>query len=240
MENITVKGQIADAVNILAEYLGQRDVCALDQPHLLAAENIPCADVIVLFGGSILAGGDVLAHAMKEHVAQNYIIVGGAGHTTGTLREIMHEKYPDWDTQLLPEAKLFQGYLNRKYGLSADFLECRSTNCGNNITFLLDLLEVENIHPRSVILCQDATMQRRMAAVLRKYRPQMKIINYSTYKLHVSDKGGELCFDRSPEGMWDMKRYISLLMGEIPRLYDDENGYGPKGKGYLAHEDVPE
>ena len=40
--------------------------------------------------------------------------------------------------------------------------------------------------------------------------------------------------------MWDIERYITLLMGELPRLTDDENGYGPKGKGYIAHVDIPD
>ncbi len=39
--------------------------------------------------------------------------------------------------------------------------------------------------------------------------------------------------------MWDIPRYRTLLMGEVPRLRDDENGYGPNGAGYLAHVDVP-
>lgn len=29
-------------------------------------------------------------------------------------------------------------------------------------------------------------------------------------------------------------------MGEIPRLSDDANGYGPNGKNYIAHVDIPE
>ena len=29
-------------------------------------------------------------------------------------------------------------------------------------------------------------------------------------------------------------------MGEIPRLSDDIDGYGPKGTGYIAHVDIPE
>lgn len=41
-------------------------------------------------------------------------------------------------------------------------------------------------------------------------------------------------------GMWESDRYINLLMGEIPRLRDDENGYGPAGKGFIAHVDIPE
>ena len=40
--------------------------------------------------------------------------------------------------------------------------------------------------------------------------------------------------------MWDMERYLNLLMGEIPRLRDDENGYGPQGKNFIAHVDIPE
>jgi len=35
------------------------------------------------------------------------------------------------------------------------------------------------------------------------------------------------------------KKYISLLMGEIPGLLDDTNGYGPNGKIYIAHVDIP-
>lgn len=40
--------------------------------------------------------------------------------------------------------------------------------------------------------------------------------------------------------MWDVDRYVNLLMGEIPRLMDNENGYGPKGKGFIAHVDIPD
>ena len=38
---------------------------------------------------------------------------------------------------------------------------------------------------------------------------------------------------------WVMERYMSLLLGEIPRLTDGIGGYGPKGKGYIAHVDIP-
>lgn len=29
-------------------------------------------------------------------------------------------------------------------------------------------------------------------------------------------------------------------MGEIPRLNDDENGYGPRGKNFISHVDIPQ
>jgi len=41
------------------------------------------------------------------------------------------------------------------------------------------------------------------------------------------------------QGVWDVDRYISLLLGEIPRLRDDEGGYGPAGKNFIDHIDVP-
>ena len=36
------------------------------------------------------------------------------------------------------------------------------------------------------------------------------------------------------------ERYMSLLMGEIPRLTDDAAGYGPQGRNYITHVTIPE
>lgn len=33
---------------------------------------------------------------------------------------------------------------------------------------------------------------------------------------------------------------MSLLLSEVPRLRDDAQGYGPKGRGFIAHVDLPE
>ena len=153
---------IAKNINILGGFCGKRDVSELTQKQLQDTCGITQADVMVLFGGSILCGGNVLAQAMKNRVAKTYVIVGGAGHTTETLRKKMHKEFPEIETDELPEAQVFAGYLKHRYGLEADFLECESTNCGNNITYLLDLLKKQGISFKSIILSQDATMQRRM------------------------------------------------------------------------------
>ncbi|MCH3971160.1 MAG: YdcF family protein [Oscillospiraceae bacterium] len=227
-------------INTLGRFCGVRDVPVLSQHALYEKYGFPTADLMVLFGGSILCGGDVLAVAMKENVAKCYMIVGGVGHTTQALRDRVQAAFPGWNTAGLPEAELLNGCLKRKYGLSADLLECRSTNCGNNITFLLELLKKQHMNIHSCILMQDASMQRRMAAVMRKARPDMTIINYASYNVQVVEQNGQPAFESTPSGMWSMERYVTLLMGEIPRLVDDENGYGPNGRGYLAHEDVPD
>lgn len=40
--------------------------------------------------------------------------------------------------------------------------------------------------------------------------------------------------------LWEKQRFLDLIIGEIPRLRDDEEGYGPRGKGFIVHVDVPE
>ena len=238
---IKINLKTANNINILGKFCGIRDINELSQEKLLEYYGIRQADVMVLFGGSVLAGGDVLAEAIKNNIAKKYIIVGGAGHTTETLRQIIHQEYPEIETRDLPEAEIFQRYLKTVYGCKADYLETQSTNCGNNITYLLDLLREKNIGFKSIILSQDASMQRRMAAGLKKYvQEDIVIINYATYTVNVLSAGEELCYEKEIHGMWTIDRYVNLLMGEIPRLTDDENGYGPNGKNFIAHVDVPE
>ena len=232
--------EIARCVNVLGAFCGARDVPALTRDQLRGAIGQEQADVMALFGGSILAGAEVLAGAMREGVAKKYVIVGGAGHTTQSLRDEIHRREPSIETAGRPEAEIFAAYLARRYGLRPDALECESTNCGNNITNLLALLEQEGIEMQSIILCQDATMQRRMEAGLRKYRPYARIVSFASYRATVRASDGGLEYSEEIDGMWDVERYMTLLMGEIPRLTDDEGGYGPRGKDFIAHVDVPQ
>lgn len=231
--------RIAKNINILGAFCGKRDIPELTSEQLLKNYGLVQADVMVLFGGSIMCGGDVLAQAMQNNIAKKYVIVGGAGHTTETLRVKMHEEFPDIETDGLSEAEVFAKYLKHQYGLKPDLLECQSTNCGNNITYLLDLLKNNDITFESIIISQDATMQHRMDAGLRKYvSDSVTIINYAVYSAKVIVDDSALVYEKDIWGMWDIDRYISLLMGEIPRLSDDENGYGPKGKDFIAHVDI--
>lgn len=233
--------KIAENINVLGAFCGKRDVAQLTRKCLFEKYGFEQADVMVLFGGSILAGGDVLANAIAQKVAKKFLIVGGIGHTTETLQKRVQQEYPAIETDGLSEAQVFQQYLATVYGCKADFLETESTNCGNNITNLLALLKENHLSFHSIILCQDATMQNRMDAGMRKYASAgTVIINYASYCATVVNEAETgLSFTESIHGMWDMARYINLLMGEIPRLTDNENGYGPKGKQYIAHVTIP-
>lgn len=232
--------KIAECINILGDFCGKRDVSKLTRGELEAQYGFSQADVMVLFGGSILEGGRIFAEAMKQKTAKTYVIVGGEGHTTETLRQKMHAEFSEIETKGLPEAMVYAAYLKSQYGLAADYLECRSTNCGNNITYLLELLSEKKVDCKNMIFVQDAAMQRRMEAGMRKLAPDITVINYAAYHAVVCEKDGRLAYGKDIWGMWDMEHYLSLLMGEIPRLTDDRNGYGPCGSDYIAHVDIPE
>ena len=57
--------RLAQCISILGSFLGMRDVPELTREALCRAYGFAQADVMALFGGSVLAGGDVLARAMQ-------------------------------------------------------------------------------------------------------------------------------------------------------------------------------
>ena len=251
--------RIATCANIIAAWLGMRDFTSLDQQSMRQEAGLTdgVADLLVLFGGGILGSVDFLACAMRRGVARKYAVVGGRGHATYGLSASVEKFFlqaadsgMDLPTDLpnpqtASEAHMISAVLELRYGLKPDLLEAHSTNCGNNIEYLLDLLDEERVAPKSVVLCQDAAMQRRMDATWRKQiadRPRYaatRVINWAFYQAEVVWADDELTYANAPEGMWDIDRYLSLLVGDVARLVDDEHGYGPRGASFIAHVDVP-
>ena len=246
--------RIASCANVLADWLGMRDASDLTRAALEREAGLTdgVANLFVLFGGGVIGTVETLAVAMRSGIAQRYAIVGGRGHATYGLEEAVRAEMAGWprekriDPSRASEAEMLAAVLSHRHGLSADLLETRSTNCGNNITFLLDLLDEDDAPPASVILSQDATMQRRMVATWQRQvegRPRYantKVVSWASYRTRLEWRDGRLTYDAAPEGMWDIDRYLSLLVGDVSRLTDDEHGYGPNGTGFVAHVDVPD
>ncbi|GAB2577977.1 hypothetical protein Aab01nite_10590 [Paractinoplanes abujensis] len=221
-------------VNTLVDFCAMRDVDDLTREAVESAAGGP-VDVAVLYGGSILAGADVFARIATAGLARHYMIVGGQGHSTDVLRRALAG--PDVDAR--SEASLFDQYLRDRHGIAVDLLEHESTNCGSNVRNTLTQLAAARLPHRRILIVQDASMQRRMDAGFRLHAPDVRIVNYAAHRTHIDLVDGEPAFANPPIGMWSPDRYVSLLMGEIPRLADDENGYGPRGRHFIAHVDVP-
>lgn len=179
-------------------------------------------DVTLLFGGSLPDAWDTAADAVRRGVTDTLILVGGLGHTTDALRTVLHERGHRADA--VTEADLMATYLRETHGLSDFLIERSSTNCGDNVAFARDLVVRSGLSPTSVALVQDPTMQRRMDAVARHLWPTVQRVNRP-----------------GPDTRrWPLRRWVALVLGEVPRLRDDVDGYGPRGRGYLAHVDVPD
>lgn len=247
---------LAASANTVEKWLALRDVEKLESDDLYPVLGDECADLMVVFGGGVVQAANTLAEAMHTGIAHRFAIVGGKGRATWNLRLFMREyaaEHPQSepvakvDVENDSEAQLLNAFLQAEHGLAADWLETRSTNCGNNISFMLDHLESIGYYPRSIILSQDAVMQRRMLATILhqgQNRPAfhgLRIVNYAYYDAKLTFNEGELRYlEPVPLGMWPPQTYLEHLASEVHRLYDDQNGYGPRGKDYLVHVDVPE
>lgn len=124
-------------------------------------------------------------------------------------------------------------------------VEDRSTNCGaQNARFTRQMLEERGIAHRAGVVIQDPTMQRRTMATFARVWQGEEIAAPQWYStpgcspvLCTSNNG--LTFSGEQEGLWPVGRYLALILGELPRLADNPQGYGPLGKGFIAHVDIP-
>lgn len=240
MKNID---ETAEKINILGDFLSRRDISALTTEEIKNKYNVEKADIIILFGGSIIQGWDIAAKAFKSGTAGQILISGGIGHTTNELWHVISENFPDIDALNRPEADIIADYFKLIHGIDKPLIENQSTNCGNNVTFALNVLKEKSILPKNIIIIQDSTMQQRMDATFKKFleNENINIINFAPYVAKVKADQNILKFEPPHiKGMWSMEKYINLLMGEIPRLSDNENGYGPKGKNFIASVNIPE
>jgi uncharacterized SAM-binding protein YcdF (DUF218 family) len=176
-------------------------------------------DVLLLFGGSLPDAWDAAAAAVRSGRVGTLVLVGGVGHTTDVLRAAVGD---DSDA---PEAELMAAHLRREHGIEDVLLERESRNCGENVVLARDTVLAAGLEPRTVALVQDPTMQRRMDAVFRLVWPEAVAVN------RPGPREGRFA--------WPRERWVSLVMGEVPRLRDDADGYGPRGRGFQAPVDVP-
>ncbi len=231
--------RLAQALNTLGVFCARRDLPALTRQALRERYGFETADLLVLVGGVIPYACTVAAQAWRAGVARRLVTVGGAGHTTPAFRARMKEGCPSLAVSGRAEADILAEYLSLNYGIDTALRENRSTNSGENARFLLRLLDEAGMAHGSMIVLQDATMQRRMAATLRLLTDDI-VVSFAPYRARVVVQGGALRYADALWGMWSIEEYAALLLGEIDRLRDDENGYGPNGRGFIAHEDLPE
>lgn len=214
------------------------DVPQMAQTH----EGETC---LVLAGNCLPYLADEAAKAYLEQKVDRLFLVGGKGHATQRLRENFSKQGVVFSDEL-SEAMMYHEYLSKKYSLpaSAFLLEDQSTNSGENAQFALDICRVAYSNlPARLVLMNDPLLQKRTDATFRKVwqNESLTIANYvpKRPKLVFFD-GSPLFTDPVFDDAWTPEYFTSLVLGELNRLIDTPEGYGPRGAGYIGHVDVPE
>jgi len=245
---------LAEDVNTISAFLSHEEV----QLDLSTDQHY---DAIILCVSAIFHCAETLFEAIQQRgsaLTPTLILCGGIGHSTPHLYTAVSQnpRYAHLASRIngLPEAQVMQKILNTCYATDNAksavkvLIEDQSTNCGANATETTKLLRKHGISVvrGKVLIIQDPTMSSRTKMSFEKAFEDEEVVFEAcpTFVPRVKEVDGRLRFDESggvkEEQLWDMDRFLGLILGEIVRLRDDEMGYGPRGKGFIGHVDVPD
>jgi hypothetical protein len=227
--------------NTISRYLARRDI------EELTSRTVPDqVDLLVFMPSGLIEPIHVAATAMKSNIARKLVISGGIGHSTQALRDAIshHSIYGSVVTAERAEADIIRDVMVDHLGVdpATVIVENESTNCGTNAEKSYDIVQALGVAGRSLILVQDPTMQQRSQACFErawKSMSQVSIKSFAPFIPIVRQGEQGLEVGGSSEDIWPFERFAALALGEIPRLRDDENGYGPKGYDFIDHVEIP-
>lgn len=227
-----------EAINILGQWLARDDFSRPPQ-----ADD---AELIVLAGNAVIPTIDA-ACELAAGSELPLLITGGLGHSTTFLYGAIaaHPRYNVLPTTGRAEAAILKDIATTFWKIPADkvITEEKSTNCGENARFAKQVMSEHALAPLRVILVQDPTMQRRTAATFERLwqeearQPQWR--SWPGFKPVLASDERATRFIADEIGLWPVARYISLILGELPRIRNDAQGYGPKGRDFITHVEIP-
>lgn len=227
------------AVNTLGAWLAQNDFVGKPTPVR--------ADVVILAGNAVIPTIDA-ACALAAAQQTPLLISGGVGHSTTFLYSAIarHPRYNVVRTTGRGEAAILADIARQFWQIDEKqiLVEGKSTNCGENARFSIDMLMTQGVKPKTVMVVQDPTMQRRTMATFARLSQQCRDaphwMSWPGFIPQLTNTSEGLAFQPQQQGLWPVERYLSLLLGEVPRLRDDDNGYGPNGRDFIIHVDFPQ
>ena len=122
------------------------------------------------------------------------------------------------------EADLFaQIAIEQGVPKEAIIIENKSTNTGENIQFVKELLAAQKLDPASFILVQKPYMERRALATFGKNWPEKHFVVTSP----------QISFDDYPTSEISMEKVIQIMVGDLQRIkiYPE--------KGFQTYQEIP-
>ena len=215
---------VVEDLNVLAQFLARQDTAPLQ------------GELLILVGSAVLSTVTTAAEVLGSGCVERILIAGGVGHSTPALYKNVRRlpELADIEVDGRSEAEILADILVYRHGVDRERLivENRSTNCGANAWESKRVLTTLGYAPATMILVQDPTMQRRThASYERAWRGEngWRFVSHAPFVPLVLP-GPKLAQDE-----WPFDRFVSLVLGEIPRLRD----YGPAGSDFIEHVDIP-
>src|SRR5438445_3722754 len=171
------------------------DAAELIWNYLRVDDALAPADSIVIFGGNDIRVADWGATIFLSGLAPLVVCCGAYGKGTA-----------DWTT---PEAEAFREACETM-GVPPDkiLIECRSTNTGENIAFVRQLLQERGIVQADIVAVHKPYAGRRILATLQKQWPEVTPIVTSP----------PIGFRDYPTERISERHLISRMVGEVQRL----------------------
>jgi uncharacterized SAM-binding protein YcdF (DUF218 family) len=209
---------------------------------------------IALLGNQVIATLTAACALALRSPGAVLLLAGGTGHSTQLLYDNLRlSSYGGLVVEglvreTMAEAEIYAAVAQAAYPIPANriLVESRSTNSAENARYSLQILEDANRRKGPVLILQDPTMQRRSVLTWAREAEiigsEARVLSHAAFVPQVElGQDGMLRFPAGQaEGTWTMERFLALILGEIRRLRDDENGYGPRGRNFLPHVEIPE
>ncbi|KAJ5729661.1 uncharacterized protein N7483_004169 [Penicillium malachiteum] len=238
-------------INSLAEFLADSEVSDLS--------SVPPVDCIILCASQVLYGAEMIFETLRSRpgITKYLVLCGGIGHSTALLYDSVtqHNRYSALADRIqgLPEARVLENILDEFFDrarITAErcqiLVEDRSTNCGQNAMFSRQILEQAGVvAPKTCIISQDPTMMLRTKASFEKTYQNLSspvcFLGYPGFVPSVQLRQDEWIYTSpaATAGLWTVERFLELILGEVPRLRDGKDGYGPEGRNFISHVDIP-
>jgi len=172
------------------------------------------ADCIFVLGSHDIRVAERAAELYLKKMAPVIIFSGGLGNLTEGV----------WDE---PEADIFSKIaINMGVPKEAILIENKSTNTGENVRFSYELMKINNVSPKKMILVQKPYMERRTYATFKKQWPGDAVEIFVT--------SPQLSFDQYPNDLISMEDVTNIMVGDLQRikLYS--------AKGFQIPQEIPD
>ena len=242
-------------LNQICRYLAVDDFAhgAIRSEGLLRRTGRRQFDIVAVFGNQVLATITEACSLVAEGLGDRLLLSGGRGHSTDFLLHNVaksarygHLLKKGCIAEGLSEAEIFSAIAQQEFGIprAKILTDTKSTNTGQNARHSLELIEGHPPRARHMLVMQDPIMQRRTMLTLslaaQNLAERPLLFSRAVFIPLVEWEGhGRVRLAPIEDQPWQEDRFLSLVLGEIRRLRNDEQGYGPRGRGFIPAIDIP-